>query len=324
LPLPAGTSTTSAQIHHLATQFLLNDGRPHLGSVQKHIDKLNQLQNIKSTYPPYVLTGATNMYSTAHISPSGPAPSAPAMTSKRDRSRSASEPGRQKIVAPSKKSGGVPDPTADYIAASLLPSMKTENLRDILVIIDLNGTLLFRPNRANPTSYVERPFAPHFIHYVLCNFKVMIWSSAKPENVSAMCRTLFTDAQRRKLVEEWSRKHMGLSPADYVQRVQCYKRLQTVWKDSKIQRAHGGLQFPGKFDQTNTILIDDSAEKARSEPFNILQIPEFDGQKEDPDTLRKVAEYLDLLKFQTNVSSYMRVDPFRLENITVSAGTNQS
>jgi hypothetical protein len=264
------------------------------------------------------------MYSTAHISPSGPAPSAPAMTSKRDRSRSASEPGRQKIVAPSKKSGGVPDPTADYIAASLLPSMKTENLRDILVIIDLNGTLLFRPNRANPTSYVERPVAPHFIHYVLCNFKVMIWSSAKPENVSAMCRTLFTDAQRRKLVEEWSRKHMGLSPADYVQRVQCYKRLQTVWKDSKIQRAHGGLQFPGKFDQTNTILIDDSAEKARSEPFNILQIPEFDGQKEDPDTLRKVAEYLDLLKFQTNVSSYMRVDPFRLENITVSAGTNQS
>jgi len=182
-------------------------------------------------------------------------------------------------------------------------------------VIDLNGTILHRPKRNQSHNFIERPFTPHFMHYVLCNFRVMIWSSARPENVDKMVQKLLPGEQRGKLVAAWGRDRMGLSKADYSKRVQVYKRLQRVWDDQQVQLAS---LYGRRWDQSNTILIDDSFEKARSEPHNLVPVPEFDGSPEDPNILRKLAEYLDLVKMQTNVSAFIRQNPFRLEGSKVT------
>lgn len=222
-------------------------------------------------------------------------------------------PTRDDIVPPSKQSGGVPEPSPQYLLQSMGPSYNTGILQPILLVIDLNGTILHRPSRATPTRFIERPYTPHFLHYVFSNFSVMVWSSARPENVSNMCKRLFTSSQRQHLVAEWGRDRLGLSETDYQRRVQAYKRLQIVWNDPVVQHAHPLATIGRYWDASNTILIDDSVEKARSELFNLLLVPEFDGRPENPDILRKVAEYLDVVKLQSHVAAFIRANPLRLD-----------
>jgi hypothetical protein len=217
---------------------------------------------------------------------------------------------RDEIVPPSAASGGVPEPSLMYRAISAL-ELQTSNVpQHLLLIIDLNGTLLYRPNRNEPFHFVERPSTQQFLNYALANFSVMIWSSARPENVDRMCKKLFSKESRQQLVGIWGRDRLGLSVADSNRRVQVYKRLETVWSDPQIQGRHP-LAHEGKgWHQGNTVLIDDSIEKSRSEPYNFIEVPEFSGHEgEDPNLLKEVAEYLAILRMQSNVSSYISRNP---------------
>jgi len=70
----------------------------------------------------------------------------------------------------------------------------------------------------------------------------------------------------------------------------------------------------GRWDQSNTVLVDDSLEKGRSEPNNILQIPEFSGlENESSHVLPQVHDYLNSLCHQADVSKFMRRNPFTLD-----------
>jgi len=170
--------------------------------------------------------------------------------------------------------------------------------------------MLYRPDRKRPSHFVARQLTQVFLDYVFSRFQVMIWSSARPENVRLMCNQLFPDASRQRLIGEWGRDRMGLSPEDYNRRVQVYKRFEKVWADPSIQRRHPLNSSGALWDQSNTVLIDDSIEKARSQPFNLVEVPEFTGQA-GSDVLRRLAEYLDNLLMQTDVSAYIRQNPFK-------------
>ncbi|KAL6798756.1 HAD-like domain-containing protein [Trichoderma sp. SZMC 28012] len=218
-------------------------------------------------------------------------------------------------VAPSKASGGIPDPTPLYIAQSLSLPSSLRNPRRILVIMDLNGTLLYRPNKRNPFNFIQRPHAREFLDYCVDTFHVAIWSSARPENVDKMVGQLLSPQQRAKCLVIWGRDKFGLSPADYSARVQCYKRLSSIWNDPNVVASHPAAAQGQRWDQTNTVLVDDSAEKGRSEPYNILQLPEFEGlANEPPNVLPQVHDYLNTLCYQTNISSYIRDRPFRIDS----------
>jgi hypothetical protein len=214
-------------------------------------------------------------------------------------------------TVPSQASGGIPDPSTQYLAQTLFPSATLPIPRRILVIIDLNGTLLYRPSRRRPTDFVERPHARDFLSYCLDTFYVAIWSSARPDNVKKMVAQLLTPQQINRCVLVWARDRFGLDANDYDARVQCYKRLTRVWADPAVQES---CPFQGgKWDQSNTVLVDDSLEKGRSEPFNILPLPEFSGQENEPaDVLPQVHDYLNTLCTQSDISSYMRRNHFRL------------
>ncbi|RDA85068.1 hypothetical protein CP532_3106 [Ophiocordyceps camponoti-leonardi (nom. inval.)] len=215
--------------------------------------------------------------------------------------------------APSRQSGGVPEPTSDYIDQSMMPPVTLPSPRQILVILDLNGTVLYRPAHLRPASFVERPHARRFLSYCLDTFCLAIWSSARPENVDRMVGQLLTPEQRSRCVVAWGRDRLGLCAKDYAARVQCYKRLSVAWDDPVVQASHPLAALGAKWDQTNTVLVDDSREKGRSEPYNILAVPEFSGlENEASIVLPQVHDYLNTLCYQEDISCYMRQHPFQL------------
>ncbi|PNY24266.1 FCP1y domain-containing protein [Tolypocladium capitatum] len=222
--------------------------------------------------------------------------------------------GRDDRVPPSGASGGIPDPSPLYLARAFAPPSTLADPRRILVILDLNGTLLFRPIRKQPTKFVERPHARRFLAYCLDSFHLAVWSSARPENVQHMLAQLLTSEQRQRCVVIWGRDRFGLSRDDYDSRVQCYKRLSAMWNHPDVLTSHPHASRGGRWDQSNTVLVDDSPEKGRSEPHNILPIPEFSGlENEQVDVLPQVHDYLNTLCYQADISRYMRQSPFTLD-----------
>ncbi|KAF5027316.1 hypothetical protein F66182_560 [Fusarium sp. NRRL 66182] len=215
---------------------------------------------------------------------------------------------------PSPSSGGVPDPMPQYITQAYLNPKRLPQPRQILIVMDLNGTLLYRPNKRRPFHFVERPYAQAFLNYCIDTFYVAIWSSARPENVSKMVDKLLTPEQRERCLVVWGRDTFGLSNTDYNSKVQVYKRLTTVWMDPCVMSSHPLAQTGGRWDQTNTILVDDSLEKGRTEPFNILTLPEFAGlDTETPNVLPQVHDYINELAHQADISRFMRQSPFKLD-----------
>ncbi|XXG99942.1 Factor arrest protein 11 [Hypoxylon texense] len=223
---------------------------------------------------------------------------------------------QDKKIQPSAESGGVPDPTPAYLAAASLPPFTLPHHRKILVVIDLNGTVLYRPNqRRDPTRFVERAHARTFLRYCVETFLVVIWSSAKPQNVARMCDQLLAPDERARVVAVWGRDRFGLSAGDYGQRVVCYKRLARLWADPAVRASHPDFAAGGKvWDQSNTVLIDDTLEKARSEPYNLVEVPEFAGETDERGhVLAQVHDYINTCAAQTDVSAYIRTHPFRAD-----------
>lgn len=246
---------------------------------------------------------------------------------------------RDPITAPSLASGGIPEPTTEYLLRASFMPYRLTSPKPMLVVIDLNGTLLFRPNKRQASAFVERPRARAFLERCIDNYHVVLWSSARPENVQRMCAQLLAPNYLARVVAVWGRDRFGLTPADYTRRTQCYKRLTRLWSDPVVAGSYppaamrawsgsgsnpdvagslggsGSGDGPaiGEWSQANTVLIDDSAEKARSEPHNAVTLPEFTGnKKEKPEVLSRVEAYLETLSFQRDISTYIKEKPFSM------------
>ncbi|KAG9233722.1 phosphoprotein phosphatase [Amylocarpus encephaloides] len=219
---------------------------------------------------------------------------------------------RDEKIQPSRQSGGVPEPTPQYRnIANARPNLLRE-AQHLLVVIDLNGTILYRPNKKQPTRFVARPHAVRFLQYCIDTFTVVIWSSARPENVKHLVEAIIPPELRQQVVAIWARDQFGLSAFDYNQRVQCYKRLTRLWEDDSIARSHPEYAVGRRWDQTNTVLVDDSYEKGRSEPYNIIEIPEFVGDlNETGDMLPQVHDCINQLSMHSNVSACLMAVPFQ-------------
>lgn len=201
-----------------------------------------------------------------------------------------------------------PEPTAAYLKQASAAPITLGAPRPLLVVLDLNGTLLHRKNRG--ASFLGRPKLHEFLHYLFATHDVMIWSSARRHNVAAMCQNLLSQAQLQALVAQWSREDLRLSPWAYNEKVQVYKQLSWIWKDKDVQAKNSNPV--ASWSQENTVLIDDSVDKAASEPYNLIRIEEFEGRQEqmEVDVLGQVVGYLEKLRVQQDVSAYMKKEPF--------------
>ena len=208
-----------------------------------------------------------------------------------------------------------PEATQAYLEQARAVPVKSDVAKKLLVVLDLNGTLLVRPRKSNTQSFRIRPGVPAFLKYLFENHVVMVYTSTRPVNAEAMVNTLLTDDQRKRLAAIWARDKLGLTRAQYNDKVQVYKKLDKIWRDKRLQTTH-----PDKavvWDQSNTVLIDDSHLKALAQPHNLVLVPEF--KKEDiisasskkhqvaiaavqTGHVRTLQAKLEELKYQTDVS----------------------
>ncbi|KAL8969112.1 MAG: hypothetical protein Q9197_004514, partial [Variospora fuerteventurae] len=199
-------------------------------------------------------------------------------------------PGLEYIVKPPPPP--VPDPS--YIARSAIPAVKLPFPQPLLLVLDLNGTLLYRPKASS--HHKPRPALQPFLTHCISNYKVLIWSSATPHNVTTICSKIFTPTERKLLLGEWARDTLDLSPQQYAAKIQVYKRLDRIWNTDRIQLAHPSFATGGRWSQKNTLLLDDSVLKACAQPHNAVVVPEFvkDGDKDGTEVLGQVVSYLQM------------------------------
>ncbi|KAF9282589.1 hypothetical protein BGZ68_005865 [Mortierella alpina] len=206
--------------------------------------------------------------------------------------------------------------TPSYTTVAAKTPVTLKEPRKLLVILDLNGTLFYR-NKANRRSVTARPHLGKFLDFLFEHCRVMVWSSAQPHSVKAMLSLGFGDRVSR-LDRVWSRDHFRLPAVDYARKVLTIKDLEYVWEGiekEKTAQPDAGKhpKYAVQFDQTNTVLIDDSKHKTQLQPHNGLALRDFDQDlaRAGTDTeLLKVRAYLEKLIYQENVSAYMRLHPF--------------
>ena len=208
----------------------------------------------------------------------------------------------------------------------------------LLLVLDLNGTLVLR-SRSGRTVF-HRPYLRTFLHYLavassdpeisgLSAIDLVVWSSARPHSVEMMVKDIF--GPPLSLLAIWDRTHLGLSQKEYGEyrprgvhsqthmpglvdgKVKVTKDLQKLW-----------AAFPYHSSAT-TILLDDSARKARLQPYNHLCVSEYNhaihketeaaleavqvgvGSPSRLDqTLLAVVGILEALRKESNIASWIR------------------
>lgn len=152
----------------------------------------------------------------------------------------------------------------------------------------------------------------------------MIWTSVLPYNMHSMIDKTFKEEHAGKIIASWGRDTLHLGPRAYKEKVQVYKRLEWIWADNSIQAqypkdAASGLGVPAewqKWGQHNTLLVDDSTDKAVTEPYNHIHIPEYMGPKargpldeNQANVLGQVRTVIEQASYSANVSHFFFRNP---------------
>jgi hypothetical protein len=171
-----------------------------------------------------------------------------------------------------------PQPSLAYLKQAARPPVKLDAPTKKLLLVDLNNCLLARKSR-KPQHGIRpqpRPYLSTFLAYMLkSKWSLMIWSSSsgwpvihrqsrlrrptEPQNVVNMTRAMgllpegaTTEQLPAHLVAIWTRDDLGLSPADYNRKCETTKDLDKVFARPTL----------GEWTQANTVLLDDSSNKA--------------------------------------------------------------
>ncbi|KAF8926293.1 HAD-like domain-containing protein [Dissophora ornata] len=206
-----------------------------------------------------------------------------------------------------------------YNIVSLMDPKHSTTPRKLLVILDLNGTLFYKEDSPKKTIHA-RPHLSPFLKFLFKHCRVMIWSSARPSSVENAVKVL--GGRVDEIDRVWSRANFKLSEVDYHRKVLTLKDLEVVWKAIGTERLTASFEDRqdggrcGIYNQTNTVLIDDSPHKSQLQPYNCIVLPKFNRERAfsgDDSELLKVKCYLRQLMTQYNVSAYIRRHPFDSE-----------
>ncbi|KAJ3234382.1 hypothetical protein HDU78_005876 [Chytriomyces hyalinus] len=182
--------------------------------------------------------------------------------------------------------------------------------RKLLVVLDLNGTLVDRLTKQHERRMASqnalcpkqsdltlercrvflRPYLDVFLRFLLDNFHVAVWTSAISKNAHPMTEFIiepFGGAEALEFV--WDRDQCILDPIPK-KPFNTIKDLRLIWReaqnpnlrnnetfDDTLPDANLSIPFTPShvWDETNTILLDDSASKSCRTPLNHLLIPTF-------------------------------------------------
>lgn len=214
------------------------------------------------------------------------------------------------------KSPQAPETTAAYRLQAHKEPLRLSAPRKLLVVLDLNGTLLYRSRRK---SVHMRPGVTPLLDYLFSNHVVMVYTSATPDTATHLVDQFLHPKYRTQLAALWARDQLDLTKEQFAIKVQVYKRLEKIWQDESIQKTAGTGNM---WDQSNTVLVDDSKLKASAQPHNLIQVTEYTAeqdpskvQSEDKhnqrhqiqqDIMQQLQMKLEELKYQEDVSRLIR------------------
>ncbi|XP_047941200.1 uncharacterized protein LOC125188417 isoform X1 [Salvia hispanica] len=196
------------------------------------------------------------------------------------------------------------------------------SVRKKLIVLDINGLLADVVFPA-PKHYkadikilgravFKRPFCDDFLKFCFQNFYVGIWSSRAKKILDAVVSYLLGD-QKDKLLFCWDMRYCtqtGFKTLENRHKPLVCKELRNIW-----EKDNPSIPWKkGDFDETNTVLLDDSPYKSLLNPLhsaispNPYQYSDTNDNSLGPGGDLRV--YLDGLAASENVQNYVEQHPF--------------
>lgn len=194
--------------------------------------------------------------------------------------------------------------------------------RKKLLILDLNGVLVdidnFQLNYPKPDTSVagkavyKRPFCDDFLKFCFERFHVGVWSSRKKKNLHAVLNFVMGD-HKKNLLFCWDQSNCtvtGFSTVDNRHKPLFLKEVKKLW-----DKEEPDLPWEkGEFTPSNTLLLDDSPEKALLNPDYTAIFPWTYHFKDDYDNSLgpggDLRVYLEGLAKSDNIPLYVQEHPF--------------
>ncbi|KAF2282315.1 hypothetical protein GH714_043844 [Hevea brasiliensis] len=199
-----------------------------------------------------------------------------------------------------------------------------------LLILDINGLLAdFVPYCSNAytadviisrKSVFKRPFCDDFLQFCFDKFNVGVWSSRTKKNLDKAIDFLMKDS-RHKLLFCWHQSHCtktGFTTVENKSKPLVLKELRKLW-----DKLEPGLPWnKGDYNESNTLLLDDSPYKALRNPAHTAVFPHSYQYKDTGDSSLgpggDLRVYLERLAEARNVQEYVAQNPFGQRAITES------
>ncbi|KAL8248767.1 hypothetical protein R6Q59_005635 [Mikania micrantha] len=199
--------------------------------------------------------------------------------------------------------------------------MSISRSKKILLILDVNGLLadVINPPPKDSKSDInisrraifKRPFLDDFLAFCFERFDVAIWSSRTRKVLDPVVDYLLGDL-KKKLVFVWDLSHCTSSSVRSLEnqhKVIVFKNLQKIWEGKSLDASENGY-----YDESNTLMLDDSPYKALLNPKHtgIFPLPfhykDINDSFLGPDGDLRV--YLQGLVTTENVKKYIERHPF--------------
>ncbi|EPS62427.1 hypothetical protein M569_12362 [Genlisea aurea] len=189
-----------------------------------------------------------------------------------------------------------------------------------LLVLDLNGLLIdissYVPYDYDPDEIInrkavfKRPHCDDFLKFCFEKFNVGIWSSRTKRNVEPILDYLLGN-DKQKLAFIWDHSHCvdsGFSSLERRNKPLLVKKLKRLWESG------------GEFNETNTLLLDDTPHKALTNPeYNAIFPVSYRFTDVADNSLGAEGDlrvYLEGVAVAGNVQEYVKEHPFGQRPIT--------
>ncbi|KAL8130283.1 hypothetical protein V2J09_019438 [Rumex salicifolius] len=229
------------------------------------------------------------------------------------------------------KSSGCPSSiNQSYLCSEQRNVEAARHCRKKLLILDVNGLLAdivaYPERQYMPDAWIsmkavfKRPFCTDFLEFCFENFEVGVWSSRNRKNVDSAVDFLMGD-KKKKLIFCWDQSHCtdtGYRTVEDRNKPLFLKEIKKLW-----DKEDPSLPWEkGDYNESNTILMDDSPHKALRNPPYTGVFPYPYLYKDNRDNLLarkgKLRLYLERLVKADNVQKFVSENRFGQRPITKS------
>ncbi|KAH6791231.1 Haloacid dehalogenase-like hydrolase superfamily protein [Perilla frutescens var. frutescens] len=191
-----------------------------------------------------------------------------------------------------------------------------------LIVLDVNGLLanivMPAPKDFRGDAHIlgraifKRPFCDDFLKFCFQNFVVGVWSSRSKRIIERVVDYLLGD-QKDKLLFCWDMSHStqtGFNTLENIHKPLVFKELRKIWENDDPSLPWKS----GVYNESNTLLLDDSPYKALLNPLCTAIFPSSFHYKDTNDNSLgpggDLRVYLEGLVSSENVQKYVEQHPF--------------